>query len=305
MPINLFPYHYYKVYGLNIRSSLEFIELTAGEETTDVTIDFGTFPDHIENPVFAGVRYEVGNNQFLLKVDGVARFLVEKGQSIVIDRTEGGSDNEIRLFLLGSAISALIHQRGLLPIHGSAVVINNQAVIFSGISGAGKSTLAAGFLQRGYKLLADDICVISLDETGRPIVHPGYPQMKLWADSMEKLGHKTNKYRNVRTGLKKYALPLPSEFQDQSLLLKGVYIISTKNTDGIDLNALKGIEKFNMLKNNTYRLSFLLGIGIPAAHFKHITAISQHCFVKSIERPSRGFHLGELMDAIERDVKEV
>ena len=51
----------------------------------------------------------------------------------------------VRLYLLGTCMGALLFQRKLLPLHGSAVVINGKAYAFVGDSGAGKSTLAAAF----------------------------------------------------------------------------------------------------------------------------------------------------------------
>jgi len=164
----------FHIFGLLVESELPLPELITVVSPPNVYIRFGKIIEQVEIPSVSGICYRNYTDKFLMKVDGVACFLVENGNSITIDRAEGGSDDEIRLFLLGSAFGALIHQRGILPLHGSAIVVNNQALIFSGISGAGKSTLAAGFMKRGYMLLTDDVCVITLDNEGKPIAHPGY-----------------------------------------------------------------------------------------------------------------------------------
>jgi hypothetical protein len=292
----------YKAFGLSVKSEIELPELMLVNHLPDIDIVYGNIFENLDNPAYSSLHFQVSRDKFLLKVDGVARYLIENGNKITIDRSEGGSNDEIRLYLLGSAFGALIHQRGMLPIHGSAVIFENKCVIFSGKSGAGKSTLAAGFIKKGYKLLADDVCVVTPDKEGCPIVHPGYPQMKLWNDSLEKLGHRTNPLRTVRSGVKKYALPMGIEFWNEPAKLKGIYIISTKDSDVIEIQILKGIEKFEALKNNTYRLSFLKGTGNTEAHFKLIEAVSRHCFAKHITRPSKSFYLDELIQAIELDI---
>lgn len=295
----------YKVFGLQVQSELPLPELIRDFAIPEVLIRFASISEYVDKPLISGVCYQSAPNKFLLRVSGVACYLVENGNSITIDKEEGGSEDEIKLFLLGSAFGALIHQRGLLPFHGSAVLMNNKAIIFSGNSGAGKSTLAAGFINKGYNLIADDICVISLSPEGFPIVHPGYPQMKLWDDTLENLGHSQHTLRRIKNGIKKYAFPIHSRFTGQNVLLNGIYIISAHDTDSFQMRDITGIEKFNAINNNTYRLNFLKGCGTLDAHFKHIEAVSRLCFVKTLIRPREGFHLEKLMQLIEQEQQEV
>ena len=113
----------------------------------------------------------------MLTVDGVGRYLVRGGAEILVDAAGGAAERDVRLFLLGSALGILCHQRGLLPLHANAVVANGAAYAFAGHSGAGKSTLAAHFAQAGYEILCDDVCVISFDEAGQPLAWPGLPRL--------------------------------------------------------------------------------------------------------------------------------
>ncbi|NJK96874.1 MAG: hypothetical protein HC905_19915 [Bacteroidales bacterium] len=171
-----------------------------------------------------------------------------------------------------------------------------KSLYFSGISGAGKSTLAAGLMQRGYQLLSDDISVVSLDKHPTPFVYAGYPGMKLWVDSMLKLGFKPENYIRVREKLNKHHLSIGSDFNPAGMPLKGIYMLQTRNSDGIIIEPIKGIEKFNALKNNTYRLNFIKGIGNTESHFRHLSAIATSCDVKRITRSSKGFDLNRLLN---------
>jgi hypothetical protein len=287
---------------MSVQSEILLPELMAGNAKPDVIISFGNVPENLEKPAFSTAHFQVSPDKFLLKIDGVAWFLIENGNKITIDPTEGGSEEEIRLFLLGSAFGALIHQRGMLPLHGSAIIAEGKAIIFSGISGIGKSTLAAAFIKKGYKLLADDVSVVTINISGKPIVHPGYPQMKLWTDALEKLGHKPLHLKKIRSKIKKYALPLQVEFHSKAAELNRIYIITKKEIDRVKISQLKGIEKFNTVKNNIYRIHFMQGAGTSEAHFKLIETISRLCVVKLVSRPSKGFHLEELMQIIKNDM---
>jgi serine kinase of HPr protein (carbohydrate metabolism regulator) len=85
-------------------------------------------------------------------------------------------------------MGALLLQRRVLPLHGSAVAVNGKAIAFVGESGAGKSTLASAFLGRDYPLLSDDVIPVRFSIDGDPHVAPAYPQQKLWQESLNGLG---------------------------------------------------------------------------------------------------------------------
>jgi hypothetical protein len=292
----------YKAFGLKIVSDIEIPEFISTDGESDISIRCGEVPDCLIEPHFKGVRFEASPGQFLLKVDKIADYYTSGGNSIIIKPHPGSEEGDIRLFLLGSAFGALIHQRGMLPMHGSSISIRGKAYIFSGISGAGKSTLAAGLLSRGYELLSDDISVVSLDEGGNPIVYAGYPGVKLWSDSLLKLGRDPEHYSRVRSKLNKHHMHVQEQFHSEALPLGGVYILQTKNSEGIQLDKIKGIEKFNALKNNTYRLNFIKGLGNTEAHFRHLSTLAAKCEVKRITRSTKTFALNEILDTVEQDI---
>lgn len=290
----------YKAFGLYIESEMEIPEFLPTSEEPEVFICLGEVPAQLVSPQFIGVRFQASPDQFLLRVDNIANYYAEAGHTITVQPGENSEMADVRLFLLGSVFGALIHQRGLLPMHGSSLVFGESAIIFSGVSGAGKSTLAAGFIKRGYKILSDDISVVSLSKQNLPAVSAGYPQMKLWADSLEKLGIDPNSLSRVRKQLNKHNLEVADAFESAKLPLSGIYILHTKNSQGIDIEELKGIEKFNALKNNTYRLNFVRGLGNTEANFNHLSAIAQNCFVRRLSRPSKGFSTDSIIDIIRK-----
>ena len=177
----------YSVFGLRVRSSLELPELfpASGVAEPDVTIELGSVP-----------MIGQGDRDGLTDVDGalvlvipeVARYRIEAGNRITVKSEPGVPERNVRLFLLGSAFGVLLHQCGLLPLHANAIEIDGGAVAFMGPSGAGKSTLAAWFQDRGFKVVADDVCVVSFDLEGCPYTAPGLPRIRLWADALQLMG---------------------------------------------------------------------------------------------------------------------
>ena len=111
---------------------------------------------------------------------------------------------DIPIFILGTVFGILLHQREQIVLHASAVRVNGKAVLFCGPSGAGKSTLAAALAQRGYPLVTDDFCTLTVDGAGAPLVHPDGRQLKLWAQAIDRLDLAQQRGERVRDCLEKY-----------------------------------------------------------------------------------------------------
>lgn len=207
-------------------------------------------------------------------IPGVARFRVEDGASIVVDADPQCSARNLRLFLLGSALGVVLHQRGLFPLHANAVVIDGRAVAFTGASGAGKSTLAAWFAGRGYPVLCDDVCVIGLSGEGRPVVYPGLPRVKLWADALVLNGHSIDGLDRVHDDLDKYQLSLPVDPRQAPVPLGAVLRLKRQDDRPARVERLRGGAAVRLLMEETYRPAIIPVLDRQQAHFEHCTAIA-------------------------------
>src|ERR1700756_3215821 len=179
----------YWAYGLSIHADLLCPELPPHPHPAsdpDVTIRVLNREATALRPL-PDRRYEVQPGHFRLDVPGVARYSVEDGTQILIEPLADATPEKIRLFLLGSTMGALLYQRGLYPLHGSAVETSWGAMIFVGAQGAGKSTLAAEFHRQGYRLLSDDVCAVERTTNGLRIL-PALAQIRLRADAYQRLG---------------------------------------------------------------------------------------------------------------------
>lgn len=293
--------HFFVAYGLTIGSSLPLPELTAAPPgPCDLVVTEGDVPESLPAPDGHGVCFEVSGDTFLLKLPLIARYLVSAGRQIVFEPADGADPEAVRLFLLGSAIGAALHQKGLLPLHGSSVRVGEYAAVFTGFSGHGKSTLAAGLSRRGFPVLADDVSVVSVAGE-RPMLSPGYPQLKVWGDVLEKIDTSADGLRRVRAELEKFALPLGDAFCSTPTPLERVYVLTPRNQPDVRLVPLEGIAKFRALLNQTYRPRFIASMGLKSEHFARCAEVARHVAVTRIHRPHEQFLLDDLLDQLERD----
>jgi len=90
-------------------------------------------------------------------------------------------DDAVPAAFFGTVVAIVLAWRGLVPLHGSAVEIDGQAVLLAGPSGAGKSTLCDALVQRGGKLVSDDLSVMKPVADGAvPVLLPGRPAIRLF-----------------------------------------------------------------------------------------------------------------------------
>jgi hypothetical protein len=291
----------YTACGLVIESEFEIPELAAGSEPApDVTIRLGTAPESLEQPNAEGVLYQVTPREVLLKVPRIARYWVQAGQEIVIDRETGAPDEDVRVFLLSSVLGALLHQRGLLPLHGSAIAAPHGAALFLGQSGSGKSTLAAEFRRRGYRVLTDELCAISPDANGVPRICPSYPRLRIWADAAGQLGQSLDGLLPVRSAIEKYSLPL-SDYSPEAQAISAVYGLHPGNTSELSVTSLEGSGKLREITSNVYRARFRRGMQTGESQFPLAEALAAGTRVSRVVRPRLPYLLDDLATMLEKD----
>lgn len=291
--------HTYRAFGLTICSDIEFSHLANAEGAFDVRVRLASVPEQLPNPTGGGVLYQSSSDLFLLNIPGVARYLVSHGDDICIEPVPGSDIGAIRLFLFGSAFGALLHQRDVLLLHGSAVVTPYGAVIFAGLSGSGKSTLACAFHRRGYPVLSDDVCAI---RTGNPsAVIPGNPYLMLWPDTLRELGIDGTALERVRPQIEKCILPLTEGFASEAAAVHAIYVLIPENTDVGVIVPVRGIRKVEILAQNLYRPHFVEQLDRQGLHFKKVADVARRTPIKIVHRLDASFQAAPIADMIERD----
>jgi len=228
----------------------------------------------------------------------IAAFYVYAGNSIIIQPLGELNERDIRLFLLGSVFGALLHQRGCLVLHGSAIEVDGKGIIFTGRSGAGKSTLAAVFHDQGIRVLTDDVISVQFGADGVPRIVPGFPNIKLWQDAADRLNKDTSNLEPIRNEMAKFRVAAEDYFLDHPVEIAALYILTPSEESAIKIVQLNGFDKITALIANTYRLSFLKGQGCSAIHLNQCSKLSQKIAIAKVERPQNEFLLEELSEQI-------
>lgn len=293
------PYRY-RAYGCNIASDIPFLQLMPGMDPALDTISIrrcDTLPDAPEEATRLGPFSIAAPNFLSVNVDQVVHIVALSGDTLLYRPHEKSDATSLQVFLLGSGLGGLLMQRKFLVMHGNAVQINGTCTLCVGKSGAGKSTTAAGLMQRGFRVMSDDVCAIN----DYSQIIPGIPHIKLWQNSADHLEIKTEGLSRIRPELEKYRIPMDDAFLAGPLSIKRVYVLSPAQTDTVTCETITGHKKLAALRANTYRLPFVKGMGLESLHFRQIAHLAQQVTVKLVRRPTEGFKLDQLLDVLIAD----
>lgn len=293
----------FTAYGMTFDSDIELPEFSRAVSAgpVDVRITTGTVPEHLDDSLSSGVLYEVSASRFLLRVPDVASYLVSDDQ-IVVEICDGSTEQEARVFMLGSAMGALLHMRRLLVLHAAAFTFDERAVLLAGPSGSGKSTLLGALVERGYPMIVDDVCAVDIADDD-PWVRSGYARTRLWADSAGKLDVDVAALPRTRPTLEKYERQVPNAFDPEPRSMRTLYLLNARNEETFEIAQLTAIDAFRAVLANTYRRAFIDGLEMRAEHFRLATSIASIVPVKVVSRPRGGFELDRLADLIEQDLR--
>ncbi len=280
----------YTAYNLGICSALPLPELqTSAEVAADVTIllgrlDWSPPPDAITTEE---MYFEVGPEEAYFFWEQLGKFRVARGTEIIIDPLPGVEERLLRLPLLGMIFAVLLHQRGRLVLHASAVAIDGEAIIFVGNKGHGKSTMAATLYGRGHQLIADDVVALEIDEAGQPIVIPGFPQFKLYPEAaVSSLGDDPKNLPQLADGYEKRSRRITERFVLELTPLRSIYVLGRGSA--LSIEPLDQQTALLTLIANSRMARFgkqLLQGAEASTHLRQCTALLAQVPVYRLERP--------------------
>lgn len=193
---------------------------------------------------------------YLLSYAEGTRFLVSASGSDVDAWWDAPlTEVDVADYLLGSVLAFIVRLRGMVPLHASAVAVQDQAILFAGPQGAGKSSIAAAFAILGHPVLSDDIVVID-DSTGRVLAHPSHPRLSMWPDSASSLFSTTSLpahsavYEKRRLDLREHGFL----FHDASLPVGMICVLAARaeSNPRLVIRTLRPHEGLMKLVSQTY-----------------------------------------------------
>lgn len=222
-------------------------------------------------------------------------FEIIDGNRINIMPDPDATPEKIRTFLMGSALGAAQIQRGRIPLHGGAIVVDNKAMVLTGKSGIGKSTLTNAFVEKGYSFLTDDVAAVRVDLDGTPKVIPSFPLRKLCQDACIHFGYDPGALAIADQSRAKHIIADSERWSRHRKPLGWlVEICPAEPEAGFAVQRVTGHAKLFFLMDALYRRGFHLEMGIAPADMKKLLTIASSVEMLRVYRP----HNPELTDAL-------
>ena len=241
------------------------------------------------------------STHYFLRVQGIGSYLVNNGREIVVSPETGALPLDVRAYLLGTLFVVLCQQRGLLPLHASAVSGGKGVVAFLARSGQGKSSLAAHLAQRGFRVLGDDVCLIDT-QTDQAMVIPAAPWLKLWRNSLQILGRQADGLERVFSEDDKYRLPLQNVLQPEPI--RKLVFLESDEGSVTDIQEVTAIEAIPLLMNLTHQAYVLEATGQRQESFLRCSRVSSQARAYRLIRPWGLPHLQSTVDLLEKFLLE-
>jgi hypothetical protein len=265
------------IYGLGVVANRPIPTVPHSPITTaDLRVSFGVLPEWLaslaphesETTYVADYTDDNGNPAFVFAKlhDGdFYRFTYADRTEFVIDRAGREvwttwpapltlEDNAT--YLLGPVMGFVLLLRGLVCLHASAIVVDDEAIALIGPAGSGKSTTAAAFAARGFSVLAED--VVTLDDRGDSfLVRPAYPCIRLWPSSVATLYGSQSALPPLTPNWDKCYLDLTqpdARFETEPRELGAIYLLNARSDDprAPFVEAIDATEGMISLIANTY-----------------------------------------------------
>jgi hypothetical protein len=233
-----------------------------------------------------------------------ARFLVDVDATRVDAWWDGPlTDADAADYLLSGVLAFVLRVRGVVPLHASAVVIADRALLFAGAAGAGKSSTAAAFATLGIPVLSDDM--VALTEAGERLVAlPSYPRLSLWPDSANGL-FATESLPTHSAVYSKHCLDLDVDryrFHDSPAPIEAIFFLAPR--EAARQPTVRPLTRRTALMNlvsHTYG-NYLLDPAMRGREFEVLGRIADRITVSEL---SFGSSLGELVAGCRRLADEL
>lgn len=226
--------HYFKAFNLIVKSPIPLRGLIpVPRQAFDIEVVFEKLYDLPDlEPTLVKRKgltasfgtYQADHSDCVMVWEDQISFRLISGRIMMVD-TQNVDNDFLSLFIVSEPLGILLHQRGFILLHASAVKMpDNTAMVFMGEPGMGKSTTCAAFVKAGCALLSDDLVAIQ-NVNDVPYLLPSFPQLKIWKRSVDGLNFSYDEVEKIVEGTNKYAYYDEDSFENEPVILRKVYIL--------------------------------------------------------------------------------
>jgi len=328
----------YSVFGLLLRSNLPIPELTPIRPEHDssflqssndaaVAIHLNAIPpacaanpkhrevlsyatsykDAAGNPALKIWKAEGSRYLRLAYIDGTQFWMDQEGSEVWATWPGTLAIEDAATYLVGPVLGLLLRLRGVTSLHASAVAFGDKAVAIVGSEGAGKSTTAAALARRGHAILSDDVVALA-ERNGSFFVHPAYPYLCLWPESVETLYGSPEALPRFSENYEKRCLSLRKQdlrFEERTLPLAAIYILGDRRGDPAPLlEELTPQRAFLALVANTFATK-TLDSSMRAKEFEILARLVPSVPIRALYAHHDAVRLAELCDLLGREAHKL
>ena len=213
----------------------------------------------------------------------------------------------VEIYFLGWILAYWLERRGIVALHGAAVAIDGQAVVFLGGNHAGKSTLAAALMERGYALLSDDVVPIERRHNGC-LARPGYPQMRMWPADVERFRGHFDGLKMVHPLIGKWGVPVGETgigaFCRLPLPLGGIYLLDRVGSlaEPATITSIQPARAVIEVMRHAFLKDLWAIASTAAARFDFLSGVVERTPVKRLRYLSGAAHFPEVIETILGDI---
>ncbi len=275
----------YVLCGWHIRSDIALTGVPTSERAGETDVFIQIAPGDSPVGKNAGRFIEHSVERSLINITNVADFEITEGRQIRVWPMAAARQKDIEIFLFGPAWATLCHQRGMLPLHASAIVSRGGITAFAGHSGSGKSTIAALLNSLGYELLADDILPVSFDQNLIPGAWPYLRRLKLHRDPIVQLALTPAEMVGDTLDEKYFVFPKRTA-NDKWRVLKRLYLLEKNVTDShLTMEKITGADAVRALIDQTYHFNYILGTRLLGHHLAFCARLASKILVYRLRWP--------------------
>jgi hypothetical protein len=290
--------YFYSCYALTVRVPFRcrWLPAARASDRPDVVVSDGTVADRLDSPAATDVTFDAEPGRFLSRGGArAARFLVESGGRVTVDRADSADDETVAAQFLSQVLPAVMRQRGHVVLHADAVVLPNAAAIaISGGSGAGKTTTTMALLARGAAHLADDAVVVQPASDGGVTALPGPGRLHLDDDAASRLGIDTGALPRYPLRQAKAVVEVPASARSATALV-ALFVINQHPGPDVRVRRVQGVDAFALIQDCIY------GPLLSEEHarvFPLLASLADSVAVYVVDRPDNRWTAEEVAAAI-------
>lgn len=300
----------YRVYGLTLAAEFplnDVPDVKGRAKHPDVIVrQAETDIEAISTRDSGAVVEKQGKSVYISSVLG--KISIACGRYVDVFATPGENVSDVFELYMVPVMGIILHQRGFLTLHASAVEVNGCGVAFIGPKGVGKSTTASLFHSRGHRIITDDMLALRIHtQLERPMVRTGLPWIKLNPDALSAvLNEEPALHRRVITGSEKRFRPLEAGLQsDGPVPLERIYALSFNRSGDreTELKSLSSRQACLFLLGQSYAQMILKSKGCEE-HLRQCSSLVNAVPMKLLARNQALQKISAVYDLVMHDLED-